>query len=129
MRKQITIICLMLVSLCVTSACEGKDKVEVPVENAIKIAAAIAKKKKYDTESADIEVMKVKKGIERGPIRLVWLMQYFPKEERKILFENEFWIVYFYPKGDLEKSTVLDGEFCALVELYSGKVLTAFKVP
>jgi len=129
MPKQKFFAFLLIVLLIIFSGCKDGDKSEVTVEDAIRIALKVAEKKKYNTEPTDIEVMKVKKSIERGPIRLVWLLRYFQKEEEKTILENEFWIVYFYPKGLLEDPRYLGGEFCVLVELYSGKVLTVLDIP
>ena len=123
--------CLLLFLLIVFRglSLEANDRIEISPSEAINIAIDVAKKQNFNVNNRDIEVLKVKGKIERGPIRLVWLIRYFPREERNILFNNEYWIVYFYPKGGLEQPHILGGEFCALVELHSGDVLAAFKVP
>ena len=128
-NKYIVIISIFLAVYLLASIVPAKDKVEITSKNAIDIAIKSAEKKKYDTKIRSVEVLKVKKHEERGPIRLSWLIRYFPIEERDIIFKNEFWIVYFYPKGTLESPRILGGEYCVLVELYSGEVLSSFKVP
>lgn len=112
---------MLMLALIVVSCSQERVKSEIAVENAIKIATNIAKSENYNTQDAAVEVIKYKKGIEAGPIRTIMLFQTFSKEEAPKLINNEFWMIYFYPK----KRTVLGGDFCVLVDLYSGKVLGA----
>lgn len=101
----------------------GKSETELTASQAIKIASIFTTKNKYDATKVDVEAIKVTKGTERGPIRLLWLLRYFSGDEVDTILKNEFWIVYFYPKGFLEDRTLLGGGFCVLVDLYSGKIL------
>lgn len=92
-------------------------------DQAIKLATDEAKKRNYDTRQSDIEVLKVKKGMERGPIRVVTLVRLFPKDLAPVLMKNEFWVVLFYPKGELEKPGTSGGDFIALIDLRTGKII------
>ncbi len=121
MIRKITVL-FALASLLLV-ACSNKQRTEITADEAIRIAAAHARTKNFETDSTDIEVLKVKKGIERGPIRLLSVVRYFPKD---MILNNEYWIVLFYPKGMLEKSDHLGGDFTALVDLHSGKILGSF---
>lgn len=129
MKKATISFTLVFVILCLTKVTLANDRPETTYQYAIDVANREAKKLNYDPEKKDIEVLKVKKGIERGPVRLSWLLRYFPYEERKVIWENEFWIVYFYPKGNIDEPAVLGGEFCVLVDLYSGKTLLTLEIP
>ena len=124
--KQLIIINLLFSLSVMCAGCKGGGNLEVSPEDAIQIATKVAEQKKYDLKKADVEVLKVKKGIERGPFRLAILLLYFQKEEKQQILENEFWIVYFYPKGQLENPRFLGGSFCVLIELYSGEVMESF---
>lgn len=123
MKNRIVIMsALILLTLLVVVSCSReKDKSEITVEKAIHVATNIAASKNYDTQNTAIEVIKYKKEIEKGPIRTMWLFQTFPKDEAPKLMNNEFWLVYFYPK----KTTVIGGDFCVLVDLYTGKVISS----
>lgn len=124
---RVIFICFLTLFFGVLSA--NANEYEIAAKDAIAIAKAEATKKGYESSAKDIEVIAVRKGIEKGPIRLSWLIRYFPANERDFILRNEFWIVYFYPKGQLEDPHILGGEFCALVDLHSSEVLAAFKVP
>lgn len=118
----------VMIFICfIAVICESSEKTEITVDDAVNIAKKLAITFNYDTSKTDIEVLKVKKGKERGPIRLVWLMRYLSKEELPTLIDNEFLIVYFYPKGLLDGRLSLGGGFCVLVELYSGDILFSFE--
>jgi hypothetical protein len=116
-------IVLVAALLFVISCSKEKGQAEVTVENAIEIAAKYAAKKNFDAKTADVEVIKVKKGIEKGPMRMVFLLPKFPKDRAQIIFNSEFWVIYFYPRGTLEKANTLGGDFIVLVDLYSGNVI------
>ena len=118
-----------MVLFLVVSCSGGKYNSEVSIDKAIQIATNAAQKKQYNVQKADIEILKVKKKLERGPIRLVLLINLlpFPKEKLNLLFEKEFWIVYFYPKGNLERPHILGGDYLVIVDLYSGEVLAEFE--
>ena len=120
---------LIFTTLTTYADCSEKSAIEVPAKEAIRIASKIAKEKKFAVDLSDIEILKVKNGNEKGPIRLVWLMRYYAREEWNMFFKKDFWIIYFYPKGELEKPRTVHGEFCVLVELYSGQVLSAINMP
>src|ERR1700690_3637091 len=95
---------LILTVLCSWSCATKSEQSELTVDQAIRIAAKEAARKNYDSTKADIEVLKVKKGIERGPIRMVALIRIFPPEMSKAVISKEYWVIYFYPKGSLEKA-------------------------
>lgn len=104
------------------------NKNELQADDAILIAIQTAKASNFNISKSDIEAIRVKDGYEKGPMRLVSIIRYFPKEKHKSLLSNEYWIVYFYPKGTLEKPGLLGGgEFYVLIELHTGKVLESFK--
>jgi len=105
------------------SCAEEKCNSEVSIDKAIQIATKAAQKKRYNVQTADIEILKVKKKLERGPIRVFCVIRQFQKEKQNLLFKKDFWIVYFYPKGNLERPHILGGDYCVIVDLYSGDVL------
>lgn len=125
MRAYIFFITLLISVFLMNSICISGEANEIVCDSAIKIANDFAKRNNYDVSNSDIEIIKLKKGLERGPIRLVGLMRSFPIE-MDLLFKKEFWVVFFYPKGQLEKPDTLGGDFCVLVDLYSGEVLDFF---
>ena len=125
-KIKIVFFVILLTSFWVVS-CSSAGSSEISADYAIHITRELAKNNNYDTSNVDIEILKVKNGPERGPIRLVWLINYIPKDEFQALTGSEFWVVYFYPKGALERPGRLGGGFCALIELYSGKVLFSFE--
>jgi len=102
------------------------SKSDISVDKAIQIAVTEAEKNHFDTKISDVEVLKVKKGIERGPIRIVSIMRYFPKERMKIILDNDYWIIFFYPKGNLDHPHILGGEYTVLVELHTGNILASY---
>ena len=119
----------LIISLLYCSGCiffKNEATYEVSVARALKTAKYIAKKGNYNTTTADIEILKVKKGKEKGPIRLSWLIRFLPREDSAVLLHKEFWIVYFYPKGLLQGNGVLGGGFGVFIELYSGDVILSF---
>ncbi len=117
---------LFIIILLLLIACSIKSiSNEITVDEAISIATSFAKSNKYNTSDADIEVLKVKNGRERGPVRLVWMVRQFPKEKMPEIMHGEFWIIYFYPKGVLENREVLGGDFSVLVDLHTGKVVAS----
>jgi hypothetical protein len=99
---------------------------EVNPSKAIEIAYKVASDNNFSTKQTDIEIIKVKKGLERGPIRFSWLMNNFQKEEIQVLLSREFWIVFFFPQKLLDGNHVLGGGFCVLLDLYSGELLYSF---
>ena len=125
MRENVFFIILLVSVFLMSSNCISGENKEIAYDKAIQIAKDSAKSNNYDVSSSDIEIIKFKRGLEKGPIRLVWLMRSFPIE-RNLLFKKEFWVVYFYPEGQLEKPDTLGGDFCVLVDLYSGEVLDFF---
>jgi len=118
------ILIVLILCLSVILSCSKEpSKTEITITNAIRIATNFADKKKFNTQNADVEIVKVKKGLERGSITLTWLVTQFPRATALQVINNEFWVVYFYPKGQLESANTLGGDFCVLVDLYSGDVI------
>ena len=114
--------------LLVAFGCEKKNNSgELSVEEAIKFAVKDAAQKKYDTSNTEIEILKVKKGMERGPIRMVTLFRTFGPDMATAVATKEYWVVYFYPKGTMEKDgpKILGGDFTALVDLHSGDIIAS----
>ena len=126
MKNRISIV-LVVALLVIISCSREKDRTELTVKNAIQIATKFAGKNNFHTKTTDVEVMKVKKGIERGPMRMVLLLPKFPRDKSQIIFNSEFWVVYFYPKGTLENRGILGGDFIILVDLYSGDIIESFE--
>lgn len=124
LRKPVTI--LALIFLLIHPVIVAGDINMLDVNEAIKIAKRWASKNNYDYDQADIEILKVGKGTARGPVRFGWLSRYFSGKEIDSLIQKEFWIVYFYPKGLMEGKGTLGGGFCAIIDLYSGEVLSSF---
>lgn len=114
------------IEICLLTSCSYVKSITVNSIEAIRIATDTAVANKFSTKQTKIEIIKVTKGVERGPIRFVWLINNFPKEDIQILLKREFWIVFFYPKGLLDGNLMLGGGFCVLVDLYSGEVLYSF---
>lgn len=123
--KNLILFVLLMAALNISCAVNNANA-EIASEEAIRIAADAAKKHNFDTSLADVELMKVKNGVERGPLRIVWLVRSYPKEISSKLLKEEFWVVYFYPKGQLENATILGGDFTTFIDLHSGKVIDAF---
>lgn len=119
---------IMLIGILLNAAaCNQKQgKSEITAESAIEIASKAAKSKGYNSNNTDIEILKVKNKLERGPLRLVCLVQHFPKELTQYILNNEYWVVYFYPKGQLERANMLGGDFLTMIDLYSGKVIESY---
>jgi hypothetical protein len=122
--KQV-ILALALILPILGSCAKEKAKSEITVDQAISVAANEAAKKNFDTNNADIEVLKVKKGLERGPIRMVTLIRLFPREMAAVVINKEYWVIFFYPKGQMEKADTLGGDFTTLVDLHSGEVIAS----
>ena len=122
MIKSIFIFLFLFFSTSLAFATEPTS-IEITNDKAIEIAANAANSQGYNAKNSDVEVLKVKKGIERGPFRIVAISRFFPIET---VLNNEFWVVYFYPKGQLEKPTILGGDFTALIDLHTGEVLDSF---
>lgn len=113
---------IIVLSLLVALGCAKKNQGgELSVDEAIKFAAEEASRKKYDTSQKDIEILKVKKGMERGPIRLATLLQTFGPDMATVVATREYWVIYFYPRG----TGILGGDFTALVDLHSGEIITS----
>lgn len=127
MGKKIILSIIIAIAVSASTSCYSKNKEAIDSTEAIRIASISAAKDNFSIEQKDVEVLKVQNGLERGPIRFVWLMKYFLKEDIEILLQKEFWIIFFYPKGLLDGNKVLGGGFCALVDLYSGEVLFSFE--
>jgi len=102
----------------------AEEIADISVEQAIKVATKEAARNKFDTSKTDIEVLKVKKGLEKGPIRMVTLVRHFPKDMATAVISREYWVVYFYPKGQMEKADTLGGDFITLIDLHSGEVIS-----
>jgi hypothetical protein len=118
---------LLMIMVGLTACNKYKQSNELSLEDAVSIAKRTAKSDQFDISKCDIEAVKVKDKYEKGPIRLSAIVKYFPKEKYRLLLDNQYWIVYFYPKGALEKPEYLGGEFHVLVDLHTGKVLASFK--
>lgn len=119
---------LIVLFLLVAQGCAKKNEGgELSVDEAIKFAVKEASRKKYDTSNTDIEILKVKKGMERGPIRMVTLFREFGPDMATAVATREYWVIYFYPKGSLEKDgpKILGGDFTALVDLRSGDIIAS----
>jgi hypothetical protein len=127
MGKKIFFCIIIAIAVSTSTSCYCKKKEAIDSAEAIRIASTFAANDNFSIEQKDIEVLKIKKGFERGPIRFVWLMKYFSREDIEILLQKEFWIIFFYPKGLLDGNRILGGGFCALVDLYSGEVLFSFE--
>lgn len=123
MRKTLLIILALVFSTCVSYA-EGTPLNEVTTDQAIQIAVAAAEAKDFDTKETVVEVLKVKKGPERGPMRMVWLVRTFPKSMSDKVLHKDFWVIYLYPKGTMEGSAhTLGGDFTAFIDLYNGSII------
>ena len=55
------------------------------------------------------------------------LVRHFPKEMARTVISKEYWVVYFYPMGQMEKADTLGGDFTTLIDLHSGEVI--FSLP
>jgi hypothetical protein len=121
MKNKILFIIIALFLL--VSCAEEKHNSEISVDKAIQIAKSEAHKRKYTTLMTGIEVLIVKKKYANGPIRMSWLIHHCTEEKLNILLKKEFWIIYFYPKEQMERPHLLGGDFFVAVDLYSGKVL------
>jgi hypothetical protein len=111
---------MLILGFVLLVSCTAKNNTsEIAIEKAVQIAANIANDKKYNTQDTAIEAIKYKKEIEKGPIRLDWLLHTFSRDEVPELIKNDFWLIYFYPK----KTSVLGGDFIVLVDLNTGKVI------
>lgn len=120
------VLLVVLVFVVLVSCVDKNINGELSANDAIKIATNEAIRNKFDTSNSEIEILKVKGKYERGPLRYLSVMRFIPKEKRKELLTNEYWIVFFYPKGQLENTMSLGGEFYVLVDLHSGKILESF---
>lgn len=80
MRIQILAIFLLL---AVNVACSRQaEKTEIPVEKAIQVAKNYAASQKYNwKEETAVEVIKIKNGVEQGPLRITLLMHSFPRDQ------------------------------------------------
>lgn len=122
MNKQFFIVVFCFLVYLTSSGCaKGTD--EISANNAISLAKKVASESKFDISNTDIEVLKVKKGLERGPFRFAMIMRVAPKETWQGLLDKDFWIVFFYPKGQLENADTLGGDFITIIDLHSGKTL------
>ncbi len=111
------------------NAKKGASVSEVSESDAIDVAITEARLINYNLDGSDIEIIKVKQGIERGVFRLSWLVRFFPRKYFNLILENDYWVIYFYPKGLVDDPRSLGNEFCVLVDLYSGNVIASHKVP
>lgn len=122
MKMRIQILAILLL-LATNVACSGRaEKTEIPVEKAIQVAKNYAASQKYSwKEETAVEVIKIKNGVEQGPLRITLLMNSFPRDKVPEFVKKELWFVYIYPK----KGSVLGGDYCVLVDLYTGGVIAA----
>lgn len=120
--KIIINILILLFSLSISKHCYSSQLNEISIDKAIAIASDVAAKSTFDVKKTDVEILRVKNGIEKGPLRIVLLSRLSP-EIFKIAIKNEFFVVYFYPKDQLKKGNILGGDFTVFVDLYSGEVL------
>lgn len=120
MRLQIFFIVFVL---SVNVACSPQaQKAEIPVEKAIQIAKNYAASQKHNSqEETAVEVLKIKNGVEQGPLRTSLLMQSFPRDQVPKFAKRELWFVYIYPK----KNSIIGGDYCVLVDLHNGEVIAA----
>ena len=99
-------------------------------EEAVRISKMDAIANKFNLDNTELEVLKVKSGIEKGPMRLSLIIRRLSsKDDAKMILHREFWIIYFYPKGALdrlENTGVLGSGFCSLVDLHTGKIIFSF---
>lgn len=109
---------LFVPSLCLGDEITAKQAIEIAKSHALSVY-------NYNAENVDVEVLRVKKGVERGPIRILWLMHTMLHEDPKVYWDRDFWVVYLYTKNLLNNPTVLGGSFVALVDLYTGEVFAA----
>lgn len=127
MINKLPIISLItILSVLSLTSCAHNNKLEVSKIEAIKIAKENASNYKLDSNNFDIEILKFKKGNNKGPMRIVWLFRNHPKSIAKELVDKEFWVIYLYPKGQLKNPTILGGDFKAFIDLYTGEVLYSF---
>jgi len=101
-------------------------KKEVSQERAIQIALDAAKKESFDVNGKDVEVLRFKSGLERGPMRIVWLRRTIPTTIAEKIEDKEFWVVYLYPYGAMIVPSPLGGDFTAFIDLYDGSVLSTW---
>lgn len=128
-KKLFYVICMLLTVVCFASCNRYKQTGEVSVDDAVSIATTVAKSKNLDVGKLDVEALKVKNNYEKGPMRLAIVVRFFPKDKYKWLLDNEYWIVYFYSKGALDKPEHFGGkEFYVLVDLHTGKVINSVEL-
>lgn len=86
------LVCAVFALTLLLSSCNaGVSTVEVTVEKAIKTASKEARRNGYDIDNADIEVLKVKKPLESGPIRFAYLIRSSMSREKWLeMFDREF---------------------------------------
>jgi len=124
---KVNIIGIVLSLLCIVNFTGVSWSKTITEQDAIKISLKIAKKNKYDTKNKSVETLLVKDGHERGPVRLSWVvMRLSSKNDIIKIMNSKFWIIYFYSKSDFESRSVLDGCFCSLVDINTGKVILYF---
>jgi hypothetical protein len=109
--------------ILLNTSCYSKEDAELDQENVITIATNFVKQHGYSISDTEVELLRVKDGLEKGPLRVVWLRRSFGLTPDTSLFEREFWVVYFYPKGQLKKPDMLDGDFCVFIDLYTGEII------
>jgi hypothetical protein len=124
-KTYLTCLVILLITVLLGACSKNNEQTDLTADQAIKIARNEANRKNYDTKNCDIEILRVKKGVEKGPIRLITLFQSFPRDLAPVIAKGEFWVIYFYPKGELEKAHTLGGDFITLLDLHSGKVIEA----
>ena len=56
---------------------------------------------------------------------MVTLIRLFPREMAAVVINKEYWVIFFYPKGQMEKADTLGGDFTTLVDLHSGEVIAS----
>ncbi|MEW6290972.1 MAG: hypothetical protein AB1545_14070 [Thermodesulfobacteriota bacterium] len=121
-------IILIWITLFFLTACTGTLTSEIiSQQEAIRIATKVANQNGYNTDNKDIEILKVAEGVERGPVRMSWVIaRLSSKDEVNKILNSKFWIIYFYPQKAFEGSGILGGGFCSLIDMTTGEVIQHF---
>lgn len=119
---------LVWFSLFFLAACTGTFASGIiSQDEAIRIASKVANQNGYNTDDKDIEILRVADGVERGPVRMSWVItRLSSKDEVKKILNSKFWIIYFYPQNAFEGGGILGGGFCSLIDMTTGEVIQYF---
>ena len=124
------IILLFTILMNIVTCSYAMSEKLISQEEAVRISKIDAIANRYNPDNKEIEILKVKLGTERGPIRLSWIIRRLSsKDDIKMILHREFWIIYFYPKGALdshENIGALGEGFCSLVDMHTGNVIFSF---